>query len=290
MELFEHILDISNGECEINDEMILQKDSEIEQQVLQGLSYLHADLDLGKIELRKALEAEFRVKTLEAKNKQLEQFNYVASHDLQEPLRTISNFSLLLKTEYGNNLNSTAHQYLEFIIQSSDRMRELILGLLNLSRLGKGSLLTKVNCNKLLEDLQIDLRASITDNNADITVDKLPNLWAYELELRQLFQNLISNALKFSQEGRDAVIKISCKQTQEDYTFCVQDNGIGISEKYHERIFILFQRLHSRGAYEGTGIGLANCRKIVEMHEGKMWVESKVGAGSSFFFTIANLK
>jgi len=280
-EVFEHILGISKGVCNIDDTLILNGKSEIEQRVLQGLSYLHADLELGKLELRKALEI---------KNKQLEQFNYVASHDLQEPLRTISNFSQLLKTEHGNDLDSTANQYLDFIIQSSDRMRNLILGLLNFSRLGTGSILKEVNCQQLVQDLQIDLQASIKDKNAIITVDRLPNLWGYELELRQLIQNLISNALKFSQKDKNATIHISCKKVNNEHIFCIRDNGIGISEKHHDKIFILFQKLHRKEVYEGTGIGLANCRKIVELHQGKIWIESTLGEGSSFYFTIPNLR
>lgn len=197
-EIFEHILGIAKGVCVIDEEMIFSKEIDNEKRVQQGLSYLHADLELSKNEIRKSLETEFRLKSLETKNKQLEQFNYVASHDLQEPLRTITNFSQLLKTEYGDGLDDTANQYLDFISQSSDRMRELILGLLNYSRLGKESVLKVVNFERILQDIKVDLQTSIAEKNATINISKLPNLWAYKLELRQLFQNLLSNALKFS--------------------------------------------------------------------------------------------
>jgi len=289
-EIFEHILGISKGICNIDEATILNTDSEVEQRVLQGLNYLHEDLELNKLELRKAMETEYRVKSLEIKNKQLEQFNYVASHDLQEPLRTITNFSQLLQSEYANNLDSTANQYLDFIIESSERMRNLILGLLNYSRLGRDSVLKKINCHQLVQDLQIDLQASITVNNAIIKVDQLPNLWGYEIELRKLFQHLISNALKFCQKDKETTIHISCKKDKNEYIFCIRDNGIGIKQKHHEKIFILFQKLHLREEYKGTGIGLANCRKIVELHQGKIWVESTFGEGSTFFFTIPFLK
>ncbi len=291
-EVFEYILGISKGECTIDDDAILNGASDNEKRILQGLSYLHEDLKFNKMELVKAMEAEYQIKSLEVKNKQLEQFNYVASHDLQEPLRTITNFSLVLKKNYGKDLDSAANQYLDFIIQSSERMRNLILGLLGFSRLGKESVLTEVNCQQLIQNVQMDLQASIAEKGAIITVDKLPNLWGYKLELRQLFQNLISNALKFRKKDNVPVIHIFCKKNKDrgEYTFCVRDNGIGIEEKHHDKIFILFQKLHHQEDYKGTGIGLANCQKIVELHQGKIWVKSTYGEGSSFFFTISDLK
>ncbi len=289
-EVFEHILGISKGVCNIDDEMIINGGSEIEQQVLQGLSYLHADLELNKKELRKAVENEFRLKSLEEKNKQLEQFNYVASHDLQEPLRTITNFSQLLKKDYGDNLDDIGNKYLDFVVQSSERMSELILGLLNFSRLGNGSVLELVNFQNLTQNIQADLQASIAEKNATIQIQKLPNLWGYKLELRQLIQNLISNALKFNKEDKDVLIEISCRKIDGEHIFRIRDNGIGIPKKHQDKIFILFQKLHHKSVFEGTGIGLANCQKIVELHKGNIWVESVVGEGSSFFFSIPNLK
>ncbi len=288
-EVFEHILGISKGVCNIDADTILSTKSENEQRVLQGLSYLHEDLEFNKKELLKAMETEYQVKSLEVKNQQLEQFNYVASHDLQEPLRTITNFSQLLKNDYGSTLDSTANQYLDFILQSSERMRNLILGLLNFSRLGKESVRKKVNCQVLVQNILLDLQASIQEKKAVLNVANLPVLQGYELELRQLFQNLISNALKFSREEEDATIDILCEEDENGYTFCVRDNGIGIQEKHHDKIFILFQKLHNREKYKGTGIGLANCKKIVELHQGKIWVTSTFGKGSAFFFTIPYL-
>ena len=165
-------------------------------------------------------------------------------------------------------------------------MSALVKDLLNYSLLGKESLTTIVDCNKVVEAVLSDLDNSIKGSSAKLTVQKLPTLNGYETEMRLLFQNLIGNAIKY--QGKDMVpeIQISAESHEKEWLFCIKDNGIGIDEKHYNKIFIIFQRLHNRSEFEGTGIGLANCKKIVEMHGGKIWVESTPGTGSVFMFTI----
>ena len=224
---------------------------------------------------------------LNAQNQELEQFNYIASHDLQEPLRTISSVINLLELEYGNKLGKNGDQYLTFISQASDRMRNLIRDLLDYSRLGKEDrTLEVVDCNILIKEVMQILGATIKENQAVVEVEQLPTISVYRLELMQLFQNLLSNAIKFRKEDTPPQINISAIQDGKYWKFSFRDQGIGIPEENKEGIFIIFQRLHSKGEYEGTGIGLAHCKKIVEMHSGKIWVESKPDEGSTFHFTI----
>jgi signal transduction histidine kinase len=220
------------------------------------------------------------------KNKELEQFAYVASHDLQEPLRTISGFVELLQQQYHDRLDKNADKYLNYIIQSSDRMKVLISDLLEYSRIGKKKEIQFVDCNELVRNVLQDLGKAIEENQADIRVEKLPVIDAYPTEMKQLFQNLIINAIKFRRKGTPPQITISARKIKQSWTFAVQDNGIGISKEHRERIFIIFQRLHTRSEYEGSGIGLAHCKKIVELHGGKIWVESQSGIGSTFYFII----
>jgi len=226
------------------------------------------------------------IKALENKNKELEQFAYIASHDLQEPLNTINSFIYLFEAENKIQLDDEAKAYLGYIRQSADRMTELITDILEYSRIGGKSQTDIVDCNKIVKDVIDDMKASIIDTKTHIEVEPLPTIRAYPVELRLLFQNLVSNAIKFRQKNITCNIKISYKKGNENHHFTVEDNGIGIDEKYKDKIFIIFQRLHGTKQYEGTGIGLAHCKKIVELHNGKIWLESKPGIGSKFHFTI----
>ncbi len=246
------------------------------------------------IELEKKNQAIYEQSlALEAKNKELEQFAYIASHDLQEPLNTISSFIGLIVEDYGDRIDSVGKESLNFIQDASLRMKNLIDALLEYSRLGRGKEYAKVDTNNVLADLKADLKSVIDKEGAKITIGKLPTVTGSEIELRLLFQNLISNAIKFRADGVVPEIKISCskknksKNQQNDFwQFAIKDNGIGIPEEHKERIFAIFQRLHSREQYQGTGIGLAHCKKIVESHGGEIWLTSKVGEGSTFYFTI----
>jgi len=242
------------------------------------------------IDITKLKEAEEQEKKysqqLETINRQLEQFAFVASHDLQEPLRTINSFSSLLKKNYHGQLDESADQYLNFITQSTKRMSSLIKGLLEYSRLGTNKQLSKVNMNKIIENVKNDLSLRISETNTTFKIDDLPEILGFETELRLLFQNLITNSIKFCKEGTAPHIEISTKINPSFYEFCFKDNGIGIEEQNAERIFNMFQRLHTVEEYDGTGIGLAHCQKIVALHGGKIWIRSEVGNGSSFYFTI----
>ena len=236
--------------------------------------------------LRSEATMELKNKELEQKNKELEQFAYVASHDLQEPLRTTSSFAELLQKQYSEKLDEKAIKYLSYITNSSDRMKVLIKDLLDYSRIGKQKELEKVDCNIMLRQVLEDLNKLITDEYAIIQSEKLPIVSGYAIEIQQLFQNLVMNAIKFRKKDTTPQIKISAKKTGDNWQFAFTDNGIGIAEEHNERIFIIFQRLHTRGEYSGSGIGLSHCKKIVELHGGKIWVNSIPGQGSTFSFTL----
>lgn len=224
---------------------------------------------------------------LESKSKEMEQFAYIASHDLREPLLTIKSFAKLLDEEYGTTFDEDGRIYINAIIKSITRMEALTKGLLDYSRLGQIKPMEKVDCNAVLNDVVADLNALITTTGATVVVDKLPVVNGHALELKLLFQNLLNNAIKFRKKDIAPVVQISAKPTADGYLFAVEDNGIGISEKSREKIFVMFQRLHNRDLYEGTGIGLAQCKKIVEMHNGTIWVESEPDKYSRFCFIIS---
>ena len=223
---------------------------------------------------------------IEAKNNELEQFTYIASHDLQEPLRTIVGIVDLLSKGNNSKLTSTELKSLDYLVKVTGRMSELIKGLLDYGRIGHNHEKTTVDCQELLEEVRHDLSSSICKYAATLEVGELPTVYGYKIEMRLLFQNLISNALKFHRADVPPTITIAAVEKETCWEFSVADNGIGISEEHQERIFRIFQRLHSRAEFEGTGIGLAHCRKIVELHGGKMWLHSKTNQGSTFYFTI----
>jgi ligand-binding sensor domain-containing protein/signal transduction histidine kinase len=262
----------------INTQKILLEEK-VQQQTYQLLKS-------AEEEHKARMEAEQANIYLERKNKELEQFAYVASHDLQEPLRTTSSFVQLLREKYYGKLDEKADKYLNYILDSSDRMKLLIKSLLDYSRIGNKRELEQVDCNKTLQEVLADLGVAISDARANIQHESLPVVNGYPTELKQLFQNLIINAVKFRKKDVRPLIKISAEKIKDNWEFAFEDNGIGIDEKYSEKIFNIFQRLHTRAEYEGSGIGLANCKKIVELHNGKIWVESTVGEGSIFNFTL----
>jgi PAS domain S-box-containing protein len=222
---------------------------------------------------------------LEISNNNLEQFAYVASHDLQEPLRTITNFVTMLDEKEQGRLDRDSAKYMDYIVHASERMKALIRDLLMFSRVGKNHVTENMDCKTLLGTVLTDLHAMIKENNADITVGFLPVIKASTVEIHELFSNLIANAIKYRKPNNAPKVEIKAVESNGNWLFSVTDNGIGIDPEYKERIFVIFQRLHNQDMYSGTGIGLATCRKIVELNGGKIWVESQPGQGSTFYFT-----
>lgn len=219
-------------------------------------------------------------------NAELEQFAYVASHDLQEPLRMVASYVQLLERRYQDQLDQNARDFIAYAVDGTVRMQELIQALLSYSRIGtRGQEFHLTDCNSTLDRALENLRLAIAETETLITQDPLPELMADSIQLTQLFQNLLSNAIKFRSD-RLPVIHIGAVQKDESWLFSVQDNGIGMEAKHSDRIFAIFQRLHSRTKYPGSGIGLAISKKIVERHGGQIWVESTPGEGTTFYFTI----
>ncbi len=252
-----------------------------------GLLVQASIIDITERKIQEAIITRHVIE-LEAKNRELEQFTYIASHDLQEPLRTITNYIHLVKEDFGQ-LHTELPMYITTIEQSAKRMQSLVKGLLDFARLGRDKVLVTADSGRLVTNVIADLQNLITHSQAKIFISDMPHLNVYETELQQLFQNLIINAIKFRREFVPPVIQIASEQVEGEWRFSVRDNGIGIAAEYHERIFHIFQRLNKDTEYEGYGIGLANCKKIAELHGGKIWVESEPGSGSTFYFTIAKL-
>jgi light-regulated signal transduction histidine kinase (bacteriophytochrome) len=242
----------------------------------------------AEVEERRRAEAALTLRSQELarSNAELEQFAYVASHDLQEPLRMVASYMQLLEARYKEKLDSDAREFIGFAVDGAKRMRVLIDDLLAYSRVAtRGQPFQPTDCQKVLKTVLGNLGMAIQESSAHITHDPLPTVMGDSTQLAQLFQNLISNAIKFR---RDAVPEVHLHAEPRGSLWCisVKDNGIGIEPNHFARIFQLFQRLHSRGTYPGTGIGLAICKKIVERHGGSIWVESQPGQGTTFFFTI----
>lgn len=222
---------------------------------------------------------------LERSNKELEQFAYVASHDLQEPLRMVSSYTQLLARRYKDKLDEDANDFITYAVDGATRMQTLINDLLTYSRIGTPVRPFKpTDCERVLQNVLNNLKVAIEENGASVTHEPLPTIMADSFQLIQLFQNLIMNAIKFRSKAPPRV-HISAERGANEWIFSVRDNGIGIDPQYKERIFMIFQRLHGKGEYSGTGIGLAICKKIVEYHFGKIWVESESGKGAIFYFT-----
>ncbi|HEY1267643.1 MAG TPA: ATP-binding protein [Candidatus Binatia bacterium] len=231
-------------------------------------------------------EAERRAQELERSNADLQHFAYIASHDLQEPLRMVSSYMQLLSRRYKEKLDADADEFIGYAVDGAKRMQALINALLSYSRVGtQGKGLEHTDCEKVLDDTLAALKNAIEDSGAQISRGALPTVMADATQLGQLFQNLIANAIKF-RNHHAPVVRISAERKGTEWVFTVADNGIGFDPEYADRVFVMFQRLHGRDAYPGTGIGLAVCKKIVERHGGKIWVDSKPGEGACFHFTL----
>jgi PAS domain S-box-containing protein len=287
-------LALTTGELRL-DARILRKDSmvrwvSLHGQVIRGeqgqpLRLLGTIVDITESKQAENLLLE-RTRELMRSNAELEQFANIASHDLQEPLRMVASFTQLLERRYQGQLDKNADEYIHFITEGAVRMQHLIQDLLSISRVGTHTKpFTRVALEPLVQDVLDNLQVAIQENGAEITHNALPVIFGDPIQLAQVFQNLIANALKFhsSQPPR---IHISASRQGKDWVISVRDNGIGIAPQYFDRIFIIFQRLHNRDQYSGTGIGLAICKKIIERHGGHIWVDSIAGQGATFSFTI----
>ncbi len=241
---------------------------------------------------RKAMENEIKqtMEKLKQSNSELEQFAYVASHDLQEPLRMVASYVQLLERRYKGKLDADADEFIGYAVDGANRMRGLIDDLLMYSRVSRlGKPFAPVDVESTLDIVLLNLQALIAENGATVTHDKLPEVVADGGQLVQLFQNLIGNAIKF--HGKEPPrVHVSARVEETEYVFSVKDNGIGIASEYSDRLFKIFQRLHTREEYPGSGIGLAVCKRIVERHGGRIWIESEVGKGSTIYFTLSKKK
>lgn len=220
-------------------------------------------------------------------NKELERFAFFAAHDLQEPLRTTYSFVQLLANRYKGRLDGTADKIIASILANSERMQEMIQGLLHYSSVGNGSIqLKEVDCNVLLRRAIENLKTSIEESLAQIKYEACPVIRGDEIQLTQVFQNLINNAIKFRKKEEPPTIQICAQEKDDQWFFSIKDNGIGVDPEYMQRIFDLFGKLHARSEYAGSGIGLALCKRIIESHQGKIWVESEKGKGTTVCFVI----
>jgi light-regulated signal transduction histidine kinase (bacteriophytochrome) len=224
---------------------------------------------------------------LQRSNEDLEQFAYAASHDLQEPLRMVSSYVHLIERKIGETLSDDVKEFMFFAIDGVKRMQELINDILEYSRVErKGKPFDEIKLNNVIKAVKFNLQKVIADNDAELIYpEELPVIKADYSQITSLFQNLVDNAIKFRNNNKP-IIEIGFTEQKNKYTFFVKDNGIGIEKKYYERIFVIFQRLNNRNEYPGTGIGLSICKKIVERHGGKIWVESEEGKGTTFYFEL----
>jgi len=222
---------------------------------------------------------------LERSNSELDDYTYAVSHDLKAPLRTIEAFGNFVLDDYSDKLDDEGREYVRRMGEASIRMKNLIDDLLLISRVGrKNTEITSIDFNGLLQEITNDLETTINERGAEIVVDDLPTLMTQRVWMRQLFSNLINNGIKFN-KSKTPTIKVRCEEGEGELIFSVEDNGIGIEKKYHEQIFRIFQRLHTQEEYPGTGAGLTICKKIVDSFGGNMWLDSKPGKGTTFYFT-----
>lgn len=250
-------------------------------QLCEAFNQMSLNIEDNELELKRQKEE------LASSNAELEQFAYVASHDLQEPLRMVASYVQLLAKRYQGKLDQDADDFIHYAVDGSQRMQNLINDLLVFSRVGtKGKELKSVDFEVVLQHVLTNLQHAIQESNSLVTHDPMPTLMADSTQMVQLFQNLVGNAIKFRDDKRAPVIHIGIKQQGNEWLFTVRDNGIGFDPKYRDRIFLIFQRLHNKTKYQGTGIGLSICKKIVERHGGKIWVESEAGSSTTFYFTL----
>ncbi|MCC5913419.1 MAG: GHKL domain-containing protein [Balneolaceae bacterium] len=238
---------------------------------------------------KKQKDLEFSLDELKMKNAELENFTYVVSHDLREPLRMVTRFMTQLEKKYGDRLDDKAHQYIYFARDGADRMKQILSDLLNYSRAGQWTGKTdRVDLNQICSETKKMLCKASVEKDTEIKWDRLPVIESYRTPIQQVFQNLIENSIKYSRKGVPPEILITSQQMEDGYLIIVKDNGIGIKPDYFEKVFIIFQRLHTQHEVKGSGVGLSVCRKIVESLGGKIWIENTDREGTEFRFTLYN--
>jgi light-regulated signal transduction histidine kinase (bacteriophytochrome) len=263
--------------------------------ILEDFDEEKSKVEAANVELRREVaerrQAEdallYKTTELARSNAELEQFAYVASHDLQEPLRMVSSYVQLFEKRYRGQVDEQADKYIRYAVEGARRMQTLIAGLLEYSRMGRQDTQpVRVSAEVALDQALANLRSALDEAAVEVTHDPLPEVVADVAQLGQVFQNLVGNAVKFRR--RDVPLRVHVGAESQDgvHRFAVQDNGIGIRSEYAERVFVIFQRLHTRAEYPGTGIGLAICKKVVERYGGRIWFESSLGAGTTFYFTL----
>jgi light-regulated signal transduction histidine kinase (bacteriophytochrome) len=263
--------------------------SQIAEDTLATLESIADLVAQGLVRRRTELELERKLEELARSNAELEQFAYVASHDLQEPLRMVASYNQLLARRYKGKLGDDADEFIGFSVEGVTRMQRLINDLLAYSRVGtRGRDKVEVDIANVVDITLKNLETTIKETEAVVTHDEMPRVLADESQMLQLFQNLIGNAIKFRRDGVTPRVHVGLVHNGFGYTFSVRDNGIGIDPQFFDRIFVIFQRLNAREKYPGTGIGLAICKKIVERHGGRIWVESQPDKGSTIHFTLPN--
>ena len=236
-------------------------------------------------------QLELLLSDLKRSNIELERFAYVASHDLQEPLRMVISYTQLIERRYKDKLDADANEFIYYAVDGAKRMQALLENLLLYSRVNRqGTSFELIDFDEIYNDVLVNIKVLLEEKKAIITHDKFPSIMGDRLQLMQLLQNLITNALKFLPKNCKPKVHISTKLDNNEWLFSVEDNGIGIEPKYFDSIFIIFKKLHAQSEYPGTGIGLALCKKIVERHRGRIWLTSEVGKGSIFYFTIPKVK
>lgn len=277
---------------ELQKEILIRQKTEAKLKQSQSiLERVNNELEVKVLERTQELsQAKEKLETINTEliqsNQELQQFVHIVSHDLQSPLRSINMFADLLAREYQDRLGKEANQYLQYITDGATRMQTLIEELLFYCRAGKNEQTwISIDLKQIVQQIIQDLQETITKNNALITVNNLPTLQINPTEIHQLLQNLISNALKFCSQTQPKIV-INAQLLEHEWLISVQDNGIGIESQYHQKIFQIFQRLHTQEQYPGTGIGLAICQKIVQRYQGKIWVKSELGKGATFYFTL----
>lgn len=252
----------------------------------KAIRMIGASQDITRLK-ENQLQLKKHAKELAISNEELEQFAYVASHDLQEPLRMVTSFLTQLDKKYSAVLDEKGKKYIDFAVDGAKRMRQIILDLLDYSRAGRtADDMENINLNELIREIKILFRKEIEEKKAEVQFSELPSLYGYSSPLRQVFQNLIANALKYCRDDTSPQIRIDAEESDQYWQFSISDNGIGIEKEYFERIFVIFQRLHNKEKYQGTGMGLAITKKIIENLGGSIWLSSEEGQGSTFYFTI----